>query len=1089
MTMPRLEELSPIQRHLLAIAAAIGRDPLTGLRCRGRARVTGSVTTAEIKTALDKVILAADGPGIELVELSGLKMPMYRRCPAAPVVMTRKIDAAADAPAEIDALSATLGRSCRHVDSSGAVPGSSAAGQPLYGLVRVSAEEHVLLFDIPSMAADAFCLKLICDRLAAFLFPTKDCIPAGADLVTYEEVGDWLNDLRRGAQAEDGDLFWRQAWGGRTAQTLSQARVPAETGTGTIGEDRSMISLPLELAASATRQLLQVVTEDEQSLRVCLLAAWGWILARASGSETQLVGVATSLRRIEGIAGVLGPCRTVVPVDVALSPKTSFRDQLPAIARSLETAEIWQPLFRWPDPGGAPPGPACLPCLPFVLEDASETFRPSSTVVQLVEAADDADLCALRLRLLTADPSGLRLSLDYDPARFSAQLAASLGRQVVHWLAAVADAPNAPLDSLPPCMVKDAQRDGTLVVPQPRSPEVRTFHAAFRDQVRRTPDRIAVSQGAQTMSYRELDRLSARIARRLVGLGSGRGVPIGLCVPRGIDAISAILGIMRSGGAYVPVSPDNPPERIAAILNGSRAPVVVTSREATPSLSAFDGVRCLLEDHSEEGAGDLPDTADADTLAYIIHTSGTTGSPKGVMIEHGALLTLATALDELLAAERPDRPWKVSLNAPLEFDASLQQLCFLLRGDEVVIIDAPTRLDPTVFVRTVEQAAIDVVDATPSHLRQLLDAGLCTGESGMPRYLLVAGEAMDSELWMRLARLPQTAAYNIYGPTEATVDATAIRIDGDEVPSIGRPLAGYGIYLLDDARRPVPAGVPGEIHISGRAVARGYLGQSEETERRFPPDPFEGPTGGRMYATGDRAVSLGDGRFAFLGRTDDEFKLRGVRIAPGEIEAALERHPAVSRAVAVLTCPERGEPAISAHLSTSSGQTAPERRELRRFLATHLPEAMIPAHFHLHDALPMLPNGKIDRARLATIEGRMPRSDKGPSPRTEIEKVIACTWQELLSIESVGLDSNFMELGGHSLMLVQVQHWLSERLRRTVPLATLILHGTIRELAAALDEVPPAPEAEEAGRDRALIRRRLAGARRCTARQHQAEGG
>lgn len=593
---------------------------------------------------------------------------------------------------------------------------------------------------------------------------------------------------------------------------------------------------------------------------------------------------------------------------------------------------------------------------------------------------------------------------------------------------------------------------------------------------------MSTSEGK--LSYGDLEAWSDAIAHRLVELGAETDVPVGLCLPRGAGAIAAMLGIMKSGGCSVPVSPEIPKERIARILDNCGARAVVTLAEhaevfegSGASIVHLDGIN-----RADGTRMDRFDRAAPGSLAYIMHTSGSTGVPKGVAVTHRALLTLSHALTDLLQDLRPNRPSKVALNAPLDFDASMQQICFLLSGDELCILDETVRKNPPAMVRWLSDQAIDILDATPTHIRSLLDAGLDKHDVPRPGVLLVAGEAVDDVLWLRLAGLRDVAAFNIYGPTEATVDATSVRITADERPTIGRPLAGYGLSLRDPSGHLVPAGVPGEIYLSGAAVALGYHGNPEETSRAFPPDPDIPGGEARAFRTGDLAAGLGDGRLVFLGRIDDQIKLHGVRIDPGDIEAALSRHPDIAACAVTAQQSEASVTMLVAHLQTRDTAVV-EPAGLRRFLADILPQSMIPSRYEMHASLPLTKSGKIDRSALARI-GPEQTIGAGGAPKSDMQHVVAQVWQNLLGKTGIGIDDNFFALGGHSLLLVQVQHHLSQRLQRQVPLADLIEHGTIRELASWLAENTASSRTASTGTSRAQKRKRLGRTRQGTAQKH-----
>ncbi|MBV9773027.1 MAG: non-ribosomal peptide synthetase, partial [Gemmatimonadetes bacterium] len=446
---------------------------------------------------------------------------------------------------------------------------------------------------------------------------------------------------------------------------------------------------------------------------------------------------------------------------------------------------------------------------------------------------------------------------------------------------------------------------------------------------------------------------------------------------------------------------------------------------------------------------------DPDGLAYVIHTSGSTGTPKGVMVTHRAVLELSTALAEAVYPAREGV--RVSLNAPLVFDGSVKQWIQLLRGHTLHLVPERERALPERMLAWIRASRVEVLDCTPTVLRGLLAAGLSGGAA--PEWILCGGEALDAETWGALERLPGTRLCNVYGPTEFTVDATAGWADASPgVPTLGRPLPGTRLYLLDDRLRPVADGEPGEIHLAGERLARGYLGRPDLTAGRFLPDPF-GPPGARMYRTGDRARVTAAG-LRYLGRADDQVKIRGARVEPGEVAAALRGHPGVRDAVVVARTDARGEVRLAAYLVPASEGAAPVDA-LRAHLRARLPEHMVPAWFVPLDALPATRNGKLDRDALPepplAVEGT---DGEYVAPRTPTEEAAAAAWAEVLGVERVGAHDNFFDLGGTSLLMVQLHARLGERFGKGPTIPELFQFRTLADLAGHLDRMREEPEQE-----------------------------
>jgi len=572
----------------------------------------------------------------------------------------------------------------------------------------------------------------------------------------------------------------------------------------------------------------------------------------------------------------------------------------------------------------------------------------------------------------------------------------------------------------------------------------------FEQQAVLKPDSVAVISTKGRLTYRELDQRSNQLAWHLKHLAVGPEVLTGIAVERSLEMMVGLLAILKAGGAYVPIDPSFPAQRIALMIEDSQTPVILATEQTRPHLPQT-GMRIVLIDGdaseiAKHPTDPVPSTANGENLAYVIYTSGSTGRPKGVMIEHRNVLNFFTGMDQAIG---PDPGVWLAVTS-ISFDISVLELFWTLtRGFQVVIHgDEGTQTIPN----EIRDYMVTHMQSTPSLARMIAVAPEGLASMGRLQKLLLGGEALPLSLAQQLRQVFHGEMYNMYGPTETSIWSTTSQIAEDPHSiSIGKPISNTQIYVLDAALRPVAAGEPGDLFIGGDGVARGYWQRPELTAERFLNDPFR--PGNRIYRTGDIARLLPDGNLDFLGRADFQVKLRGFRIEIGEIEAALEKQAGISQAVVVArefksmgtmedrrlvayVVPKRG-----ADLNTTN---------LRAALAKVLPEYMVPSNVVVLTSLPLTANGKIDRNELPNPTAGEESEITEELPRNALEQVIAQTWLEALGAKQVGLDTNFFDLGAHSMMVAEVHMQLQQLLSREISLVDLFQFPTVSALAAHL---------------------------------------
>jgi len=586
---------------------------------------------------------------------------------------------------------------------------------------------------------------------------------------------------------------------------------------------------------------------------------------------------------------------------------------------------------------------------------------------------------------------------------------------------------------------------------RPRAPFPKLCaHELIEAQALRYPDRLAIDSDRVALDYRALNERGERIAEVLRGLGVGRGSRVGLCARPSPGAIAAILGTWKAGGVYVPFHPEQPAARLERQWTAAKAVCCLADEEAAArfSFSGTESIRLAdsrFDSPASRGEVSAP-PPDPDDLAYAIFTSGSTGEPKLVGVRHSSLVNYTLWVwQELLGGEEGLRfATPSSLAADLGHTAIFPALASA--GTLAIAPPAASR-DAEQFAEFMETHTVDVLKIVPSHLAALWSGA---GPRVLPRRILVSGgEALTWDLARRVSESGSCRIVNHYGPTETTVGALTYEVDAtlpdDGIVPIGRPIANTRAYVLDEGLRPLPAGRTGELWIAGEGVAVGYLGNPESTASRFLDDPFSS-AGGKMYRTGDRARLRLDGVVEFLGRLDDQLKIRGNRVEPGETWAALRRHPAVAEAAVAGVPDPSGERVLVAYVSPREG-SAVTRSKLRRFLSSELAEPAIPSRFVFVESFPITPSGKVDLARLSEAAAFPPPR---VAPRNAVEEWIAGVWKDVLGITDVGVDEDFFELGGHSLLATRVMARLRRELSVSLPLPTLFRHRTVAELAVAV---------------------------------------
>jgi pristinamycin I synthase-3/4 len=909
-------------------------------------------------------------------------------------------------------------------------------------LLALDPEDHVALVTLHHVVSDGWSMGVLVQEIGALYaaFREGGSSPLAPLPVQYADYAAWQRSWLQGDELRGQLDHWRQVLAGAPPVLDLPADRPRPAvesfrGGRVDGALSAELLAPVEALAAA----------EGTTPFVALLSAFALLLGRLSGQDDLLIGTPVANRgraELEKLIGLFVN-ELVLRADLAGDPafRELLRRQRAMVLDAFAHAEVpFERLVEELRPGrDLARNP--LFQVSLVLNEPSPAF--SLPGLRLSGVAPTSGTAKMDLTLhLHRQEKGMLVGLEYSTDLFDRETIVRLLDNLRAVLAEIGGAPDRPLSGLP--LLAESERRQILEAstgPALDLPQT-TVDGWIAEQARRRPEAEAVVGSGERMTWRQLDRRAREIAAALRQAGVGPEVPVAILAERTPETVAAILGILRAGGAYVPLDPNHPEERRNAVLADSGARLLPPGLAGDP------------ERAPEPGAAAGPDH-----LAYVIYTSGSTGRPKGVRVTHRNLLASTRA--RLGFYPEPSR--RFLMVSSFAFDSSVAGLFWTLcQGGCLVLPEDGRQSDPERLCAIVAAERATHWLGVPSLWSALLGAAR-GGELASLSTVMMGGEAVPPSLIERHERqLPGVPLINEYGPTEGTVWATACRLDSRPLPAagvpIGHPIPGGRSWIVDRRGAPAPLGAEGELLLGGPGVARDYLDRPDLTAERFVPDPFGGESGMRLYRTGDRVRRMADGEIVFLGRVDHQIKIRGFRIEPGEIEVVLASHPQVRKAAVLAVESAPGDHRLVAYVVPWPGES-PEPRELRGFLSARLPEPMVPAVFVMLDALPLNPNGKLDRKALPA-----PEHAPGPgfvAPRTPVEEVLAEIWSEVLGpdrVERVGSGDDFFALGGHSLLVTQVVSRVREAFGVELPLRALFESPSLAELAARIElERSPVP--------------------------------
>ncbi|WP_189317797.1 non-ribosomal peptide synthetase, partial [Streptomyces brasiliensis] len=962
-----------------------------------------------------------------------------------------------------------------------------AADMPIRAwLFRTDTQQSLLVVLVHHIAGDGWSMApLARDVSTAYAARQHGQAPDWEPLpVQYADYTLWQRELLGDAADPESLLSQQVAYWRRTlAGAPEELPLPVDRPRPAVAGHRGH-RVPLRVPADVHRRLSELALAEGATLYMVLQAALAVTLSRLGAGTDIPIGSPIAGRNDEALEGLVGFFVNTLVIRTDLSGDPDFRQVLRRVREASLDALAHQDVpFERLVEETAPERSQSRNPLFQVMFTMQNTRRSALDLTDVqtsrggppatAQPSDETVTVPVRFDLHLAvgeqfdaegQPAGVRGSVMASTDLFDAASAEAIAGRLMRVLDAVAAAPDVAVHTVE---VLDAEERDRLLVQWNDTavePVGVSVVEAFEERVRAAADAVAVVSGDVRLTFGELDARAGRLACHLRDLGVGPESVVGLCLPRGVEMVTAILAVWKAGAAYLPVDGELPADRVAFMLADSDVRLVLGTQEALGGLSFGQARTLVLDDpttalrldgYGESSPGGVLPVVDAAGLAYVIYTSGSSGVPKGVAVTHGSLANYVSSVSGRLGWDVPGARYAL-LQAQVTDLGNTVVFASLVTGGQLHVLDAELATDPEAVARYVAEERVDHIKVVPSHLATLTAAvGV---EALLPAGSVVLGGEAAQAGWVK--ELVQAAAaggrrvFNHYGPTETTVGVVTGELSpqvvaGGVVP-IGTPIANTRLFVLDGALRPVPVGVPGELYVAGAGLARGYVGRAGLTGERFVACPFGTGAGERMYRTGDLVKWTQDGQLVFLGRADEQVKIRGFRIEPGEIEAALSAHPEVSRVAVIAREDTAGDKRLVAYVvpAPADADSGVDAGELRGFVAGRLPEHMVPAAFVTLDGLPLTANGKLDRKALPAPDDATAGARRR-EPADATEAGLCEIFAQVLGLDTVGVDDSFFELGGHSLLAIRLLSRIRSRLGTEVKIRALFETPTPAGLARA----------------------------------------
>jgi amino acid adenylation domain-containing protein len=929
-------------------------------------------------------------------------------------------------------------------------------------LMRIEETEHILLLTFHHIVHDGWSSSVLLHEFTMLYnaFIRNEPSPLPELPIQYADFAIWQREWLSGEVLEKQLSYWRQ----KLAGALPVLELPTDRLRPAVPSHRGgavLVHLPPTLSSE-----LQHLTNDEgATLYMTLLAAFKVLLHRYSGQTDICVGVPIANRNRAETENLIGFFINNLVLRSNLKGNPTFQSLLSQVREETINAYAHQdiPFEKLVEELQPERSLSYMPLfqVAFTLQNApSEEL--SIHDLSLSELDVDVVVSKYDLSLFVIEMEDHLFSfIVYNSDIFDGPTIERLFKHYQMLLEGIVADRQQRIDELPMFTEEEQQLFTEINNTRAEFPEGKRIHELFEEQASRWPEAVAVNYQGKELTYGELNEQANKLAHQLRRRGVGPDTMVGLLMERSLDLVVGILGVLKAGGAYFPLDLNYPKQRLALMLEETRVSLILTQQRWQNSLPEFDGeVLCLDSDRlSDDNESNLETVNYPDSLAFVFFTSGSTGKPKGVMATQRSAVNYLSFIVRNYELTNAD---VVLQSASLSFDASVRDIIApLLSGAKLVLVPDKDVRDPFVLLSRIKEHGVTcILSMAPTMLRTLTDAAIETGTKGQTlRIILTSGESLSLSECARVRAVlgERVAIVNQYGATECTMSSTQYRAPESQSSGValaGRPIANSHVYILDPHLRQCPVGVPGEIHIGGVGVARGYFQSPDLTAKKYIPDPF-GKAGARLYKTGDLGRLLPSGDIELHGRVDRQVKIRGIRIEPAEIEAILKDHENVREAVVIVREDTPGNQRLVAYVVLRQPDN-----NLRAFVKARVPDYMVPATFVVLEKLPLTPNGKVDHAALP-IPSEFDSSKEFIAPRTPMEETLAQIWKEILEVARVGVNDNFFELGGHSLLATRVVSRVRKTLKVELPLRSIFDFPTIADLATTVESMTREPDDAE----------------------------